>query len=256
MNKLKWTTDNIIEIDKYKIPINSSLKISENQNFIRDSLDVILVLKKLLWPIFKLISDLCVDGFIEKGIGRWIKESSNKNSIFLDIGCGNTKLHRYIPSNFCYNAFDLSFSKFHLLRALKKKNANIAIASAKDIPLKSNTVTIVASTECFQHINKFDQVIKEVHRVLKPGGVLVCTNSNPYSHKYKKKGPHIGIYNMWSNEEFIDIMKANKFVLIENYMKGYWIPFPRWITKISFQIPISSKDEYMNTCFFYKFKTI
>ena len=46
---------------------------------------------------------------------------------------------------------------------------------------KSNSVSFIASTECFQHIPEFEKAAEEMHRVLKPGAILVCSNSNPYS---------------------------------------------------------------------------
>ena len=87
---------------------------------------------------------------------------------------------------------------------MKNKNSNIVIASAKEIPLESSTVSIVASTKCFQHINEFDLAIREMYKVLKYGKILVCTNSNPFSNK-QKKWSHNGVYNFWSNDQFINL---------------------------------------------------
>lgn len=155
-----------------------------------------------------------------------------------------------------YNAIDISLSEFHVRRIFKNKNLNVCIASAEKIPLEDNSVNIIASTECFQHIPEFDVAVKEMYRILKPGSTLICSSSNPYSHKYDKKGPHIGVYNKWSNNEFIEYMKTKNFKLVDNSMKGYWIPLPKWLIKISIQFPITSKKEKLNTSFFYKFKII
>ena len=255
--KLKWKTDRFINIGKYKIPVFIDEKtLNKGIVFIRKDSKFIFFIKKLLWPVFKYLSDFFIDGFIEKGVGRWLKKSLDKKSIFLDIGCGNTRLSNYLKNNIIYNAIDLSLSEFHLLRVMKKKNSNICFASANKIPIESNSVSIVTSTECFQHIQNFNQAIDEIYRILKPGAILICTNSNPYAFKYDQKGPHEGVYNKWTNSEFIEFMKSKNFKLIDNYMKGYWVPLPKWLNKISIQLPISSKKENLNTCFFYKLEVI
>ncbi|MEH6748175.1 MAG: class I SAM-dependent methyltransferase [Maribacter arcticus] len=257
MNKLFWNPVNIIKIDGSEVPISCMLKNQNNQVAgVRHDSQKKLFFKKLSWPTFKFLTDFFIDGFIEKGIGKWIRNSIKDDSTFLDIGCGNTRLHKYLPKHIIYNAFDLSISEFHLRRILLKKNSNVCLCSATHIPLESNTVSLAASTECFRHIPEFEKAILEIYRILKPGAVLICSNANPYSYKYKIKGPNENACNNWSNEEFIELMKRNNFRFVDGYTKGYWVPLPSWITKASIQLPISSKSEYYNTNFFYKFEVV
>jgi len=255
LEKIKWITDDFITIENYKVLVSDN-NLKFNNSCLRKSTRINLLLKKLLWPFVKSFSFIFIDGFIKEQIGKWIKEVVNNNTVFLDIGCGNFGLHKYIPSDIAYNAIDLSLSEFQLRRILKHENSNLCIASAKKIPIGNNSVSLIASTECFQHIPNFEKAVEEMYRISKPGAILVCSNSNPYSKKYKIKGPHIGVYNMWTNEHFIDLMESKNFRLLENYMKGYWLPLPKWLTKISIQFPIKSKEENLNTCFLYKFEVI
>lgn len=255
LKKIKWITDDFIKIENYKVQVSDN-NLNINNSSLRKSTKINLILKKSLWPFVKSFSFTFIDGFIKEQIGKWIKEVVNNKSVFLDIGCGNFGLHKYLSSDIAYNAIDLSLSEFQLRRILKYKNSNICIASAKQIPIENNSVSVIASTECFQHIPNFEKVAEEMHRILKPGGILVCSNSNPYSKKYQSKGPHIGVYNIWTNKQFIDLMESKNFRLEENYMKGYWLPLPKWLTKISIQFPITSKEENQNTCFLYKFIVI
>tara|TARA_R110002051_G_scaffold303610_1_gene372557 strand:- start:6384 stop:7160 length:777 start_codon:yes stop_codon:yes gene_type:complete len=257
MNKLTWITDNFIVVSGSNVPISKNLKHQNNQvSGVRHDSKYILFLKNMFWPFFKFLTDCTIDGFIERGIGKWIKSSINEESVFLDIGCGNTRLYKYLPNNIIYNAFDISISEFHLRRILYKKNVNICLSSAHKIPLKSNSVSIAASTECFRHIPDFEKAILEMYRILKPCAILVCSNANAYSKKYQIKGPNENACNNWSYNEFVDLMERNNFKLIEGYMKGLWIPLPSWLTKASVQLPITSTEESNNTNFFYKFKVV
>lgn len=87
-----------------------------------------------------------------------------------------------------YNAFDLSLSEFHLRRVLRKSdNVNVALASATNIPLESDLVSLIVSTECFEHIPEIDNAMDEIHRVAMPEAILICSIPNNYCYKYQKK---------------------------------------------------------------------
>ena len=103
---------------------------------------------------------------------------------------------------------------------------------------------------------EIDTAVNEIRRTAMPGAVFICSIPNNYCYKYDKKGPHTGHINNWTYDGFIEYMKKNGFELIDGFMKGKWIPFPLWMTKTSYQLPISSKSEYHNTNFFYVFKVV
>ena len=258
MDKVKWLTNKYRYVENYKIPCAEKLQRQDNQVAgIRCDNKVKRFIKMIIWPFFELKNFLFCDGFIEHCIGRWIRELSKDNKIYLEIGCGDMSLIRYLPDNICYNAFDLSLSEFHLRRVLsKKRNVNIALASATDIPLEPNSASLLVSTECFEHIPNIENAIKEIHRIAKPHAMLVCSIPNNYCYKYQKKGPHPEHINNWTYEGFIKFMISHKFKLLKSCMKGFWIPLPLWLTMTSYQLPISLKKEFYNTNFFYMFEVI
>ena len=207
-------------------------------------------LKKIFWPLIKLRADLLVDGYIERSIGKWIKELLGKETIFLEIGCGDMSLLKFLPDSVCYNAFDLSLSEFQLRRVFaKKRNINLALASATSIPLKSGSVSLIVATEVFEHIPKIDKAIREIHRIAKPKAKLICTIPNNYSKQYKKY-PHPDHINSWTFEGFKKYMHSRGFRFLKGHMKGFWLP----IFKRPIQLPISKKEESDNNTFFYMFE--
>jgi ubiquinone/menaquinone biosynthesis C-methylase UbiE len=48
-------------------------------------------------------------------------------------------------------------------------------ADACDLPYENNFFDVVISCDCFEHIQDDHKAISEVHRVLKPGGILIFT---------------------------------------------------------------------------------
>lgn len=259
MNKLTWTTSKYVPIDRYLIPCSDNLNAQINQDVgVHNDTKTWRTIKRMLYPLLELKDDLLIDGFIERDISRWIKDSLQSDTVFLEIGCGDMHLRKALPASICYNAFDVLISEIHLSRAIKDgAKINIAIASATDIPLEDNCASLLVSTETFEHIPEIDQAVEEIYRVAKPGARLLVSIPNNYCYKYTIKGPHSGHINNWTFQDFQDFMKAHNFITLKSYMKGYWIPYFigfQIATKDSYQLSIISNDEYYNTNFFYMFE--
>ena len=258
MEKIEWKTNNYKTIADHKIPCSSNLEDGFKQGSgIKPSSNLMLFFKQVFWPFLNFRNGLLIDGFIEREIGKYIKKYISTDSVFLEIGCGDMNLKKYVQNPHWYNCLDLEISDFHILRTLKNSNnINLVLASATEIPTSSNTASLIVSTETFEHIPEIDEAIVEIHRVAKSDAHLICSIPNNYCYKYMKKGAHEKHVNNWKNEEFIEYMKSHNFEYIEGFMKGKWIPFPLWLTKTSYQLPLTSKSEYYNTNFFYVFRVI
>jgi ubiquinone/menaquinone biosynthesis C-methylase UbiE len=256
VSEIQWTTQSKVNVGEFEVPAAEGLIDGYNQGSgVKINTPLVSAIKSSIYPLFKLHNDLMVDGFIEWETAKLIKKYIEKNTVLLEVGCGSMSLKNSIPNDIWYNAFDLELSDFLIRKALRnQKKVNIALASATKIPVTSSTVSLVISTETFEHIPDIDKSIQEIHRILKDDGILICTIPNNFCHKYVMKGPHSGHINNWTYNGFIDFMNQHDFHLIEGFMKGRWIPMPLWLTKTSYQLPIVSKDEYYNTNFFYVFR--
>ena len=256
MDKIEWKNSSYETVGGELIPQAQTLGAGYNQESgISRNSPMKLLLKRLLWPLVNLRNYLVIDGFIQREAGRLITGYLTAGSVFLEIGCGDMSLRKYLPENFWYNALDLNLSDFHILRALgSRERTNIVVASATEIPASSEVASLLVSTETFEHIPDIDRAVAELHRVAKPGAVLICSIPNNYCRKYEVKGPHPGHIQAWSYDEFKAYMEKRNFEFIEGFMKGKWLPFPLWLTKSSYQLPLSSVSEKDNTNFFYVFR--
>ncbi len=256
MNRLAWQLKSFIPLYPYEIPCAESLMELVNHKVgIRYDSQTKQLVKSFLWPLFSMRNTLFCAGFIRSNMGKWISESIRADTIFLEIGCGDMSLRKHLPKHICYNAFDISLSEFHYRRVMQNGgNINVAIASATNIPLESESVNLMVSSEVFEHISNIDQTMREIFRVAMPRATLLCSIPNNYCYKYRQKGEHPEHVNKWSYEGFIHFMKSHRFKFIKGFMKGYWIPLPNWFTKTSFQLPFSSKNEFYCTNFFYQFE--
>jgi ubiquinone/menaquinone biosynthesis C-methylase UbiE len=256
MSKIEWQTKSSFVVGKHTIPCAPILPEGFHQgNGIKTNTQSKRIIKQLIWPFFKCYCDFFVDGFIEREVGKLIKRYMGKDTTFLEVGCGDMSLLQYLPADVWYNALDLQISDFHILRSLRtKKRVNLVVASATNIPVLSDIASIIVSTETFEHIPDIDKAVQEIQRVGKSDAILICSIPNNFCHKYIKKGAHAGHINNWTYMGFIEYMKARQFEFVEGFMKGVWIPFPLWVTKTSYQVPVSIRNEYFSTNFFYVFR--
>ncbi len=194
MNRLKFKLNQSLKVGDYSIPYDPELTYQKNQiagSAIRKESKLRSFIKTVLYPVYSLRNYLLVDGFVERKIGKLIKKYIRDNTVFLEVGCGNMSLRRFLLRNLCYNAIDISLSEFILKRVLREgERINIALCSAIRISLDSSTVSLIVSTEVLEHIPVIDKALSDIYRVLKPEGILIVSIPNNYCYKYHKKGPH------------------------------------------------------------------
>jgi SAM-dependent methyltransferase len=109
--------------------------------------------------------------FSRKGLHRKLKKiCPNLNGSVLDFGCGR-KPYRDLFNNVSeYIGVDYE-NEGH-----PHENEDIDVFyDGKSLPFESERFDVVFSSEVFEHVENLDEMIKELHRVLKPGGKLLVT---------------------------------------------------------------------------------
>lgn len=104
----------------------------------------------------------------------------------LDFGCGDglsLELFRNIlPSS---SLFGIDVSEESIEQANKKKipDCETVAFDGANIPYADNSFSIVFTANVFHHINHKNHpgILKEIYRVLKPGGVFIIFEHNPYN---------------------------------------------------------------------------
>lgn len=90
----------------------------------------------------------------------------------LDVGCGRMPYREYIKQNTTlksYIGIDWPGSPYHI------HNPPDVYWDGKTLPFEDNFAETCMATEVFEHLPNAPEVAREIHRVLKPGGVLFMT---------------------------------------------------------------------------------
>lgn len=127
---------------------------------------------------------------ISPSVKKFLDESGGK---FLDIGCGSGR--NFIKSD-KIEFYGIDFSKKMIKlaeRRAKKLKINITLkkSNSDNLPFKDNefdSVLCYAVLHCIDDSKKRESTIKEIYRVLKPGGKAFISSWGDKSPRLKNKG--------------------------------------------------------------------
>jgi SAM-dependent methyltransferase len=107
----------------------------------------------------------------------------------LDVGSGNGYvLSRYAAAGARVYGVDLTRTGIDLCRrrfALAGLRGHFTVASAEDLPFASETFDLVCSMGVLHHTPRTERAVREVHRVLRPGGRLIVMFYHRNSFHYR-----------------------------------------------------------------------
>jgi len=124
----------------------------------------------------------------------WLKgENANtykwvpKKSRILDIGCGYGEAMGYHIARGC-DAFGVE-ADFNVIKAKEKYNYNIHVGTFDKKIYETNYFDCVTMDQVIEHLQDPVRQIKDIHEVLKPGGILIIStpNSNSLTAKLLKE---------------------------------------------------------------------
>lgn len=104
----------------------------------------------------------------------------NPKARVLDVGCGDGQYGILFKKKIkCDSIWGIDGVDARL-NAAKKKGVNQIISAdlEKKWPIKSNSFNVVISNQVIEHILDIDHFIKEIYRILKPGGYCVISTEN------------------------------------------------------------------------------
>jgi SAM-dependent methyltransferase len=118
-------------------------------------------------------------GITEEFLGRatlspyaWLAEPlGGVDGLVLDLACGSAPLRPLLPRA---DWLGLDASPGELAAAARAGRGPLIQADAARLPLPDGSVAAVAAAMCLPVLTPLDQVLTEIRRVLRPGGVLAA----------------------------------------------------------------------------------
>jgi ubiquinone/menaquinone biosynthesis C-methylase UbiE len=180
-----------------------------------------------------------------KGISRWywdykdkriLNNLSKNDQIIYDIGCGEgiflEKLNQ-LASNRQLIGIDYMEENIAIC---KKHNLPARQGDIYNLDIKDNSVDIIFLIEVIEHLTKPEEALKELYRVLKPGGKLVILFPHDSVFAFarllflriKEFKMDPGHVKKWTHKEINKYLKNLSFHPVKNSS----IPFVFWICSL------------------------
>lgn len=187
----------------------------------------------------------------EKAVSYGIKEVRLKNILelfknvkglsILDVGCSYGYLGAKLKKRGA-KVTGIDISKRAINRARRiLDNAKVVDLNSEKIPFKNATFDMIVASEVIEHLFFPNSFLKELHRILKKGGILIITTPNLLywgnrlnfllgKFKYTQEGifdeSHI---HFFTYKTLIEELKTNKFKIVS---EKHVYPGPKVLTLV------------------------
>ncbi|MEP6937333.1 MAG: class I SAM-dependent methyltransferase [Chthoniobacterales bacterium] len=114
---------------------------------------------------------------------------------YLDIGAGHGKLIRLVRQEFNVTARACDYTP-DLIRE-PGVPVDVADLDIERLPYPDAQFDLVTCTEVIEHLEHYRQTIREIHRVLRPGGVFVVSTPNVLSLRSRIRYLFFGFFTLF-----------------------------------------------------------
>ena len=183
---------------------------------------------------------------LAKGMARGHKEfyknavkaiNPKKDDKYLEIGFGSgIFIKKYMSHVSKIAGIDYSEDMVKLASDINRKlvesgKAEFKQGYASSLPWADNEFTVVAAIEVFFFLNETEKTLKEIFRILKPGGRLIIemafNKDDGVDHKRHIKKMNLKLY---SGKEMKKLLNEAGFSdIVIDYYKAFWVPIRGYI---------------------------
>ena len=139
----------------------------------------------------KLSHDVTLEGALTN-----LKENyPNISGSHLDIGSGTGNLIRRIRQQYDLTSSACDYTD----EFMELDDVNVDIVDLNDglLPYPDNSFDLVTFTEVAEHLENYHAIVHEIHRVLKPNGVIIITTPNILNMKSRMRFLTNGFWSMF-----------------------------------------------------------
>lgn len=174
--------------------------------------------------------------------------TGKEDARLLEVGCGLGHMLDFLESD--YKVFGLDVNEWALEQADERlPDGEFIKRDAQDISIfPDDYFSVVVSKHMVEHLAEPQKAIKEMCRVLEPGGLLLLSTPNLDSPMHKRKGKKWVGYqdsthiSMKRPIEWQDDLKNQQMKIIKVFSDGFWDPpyvkiIPLIIQKLWYGLP-------------------
>ena len=113
----------------------------------------------------------------------------------LDVGSGTGELLRLVRAHFSLRSFGCDYTD--KLLSVPGTEIETVDLNSELLPYSDNRFALVTCIETVEHLENFREVLREIYRVLQPGGVAVFSTPNILNLRSRLRYLSSGFYNLF-----------------------------------------------------------
>jgi SAM-dependent methyltransferase len=121
--------------------------------------------------------------------------ANNLHGDHLDIGSGTGDLLRLFAAQFPLRSFACDYTD--QLMKLPGQHVEIVDLNRDPLPFSDNRFALVTCIETIEHLEDFRELVREIYRVLQPGGLAVFSTPNILNLRSRWRFLTSGFYNLF-----------------------------------------------------------
>jgi len=138
---------------------------------------------------------LSLDATLEAAVKSLKQHYSSISGTHLDIGSGTGNLIRRIRQEFDVESRACDYTDEFM--QLEGVEVDVVDLNHGLLPYPGCHFDLVTFTEVAEHLENYHAIVREIHRVLKPGGVVVITTPNVLNMKSRMRFLTTGFWSMF-----------------------------------------------------------
>jgi 2-polyprenyl-3-methyl-5-hydroxy-6-metoxy-1,4-benzoquinol methylase len=126
----------------------------------------------------------------------WLAPAIDRSGPVLDVGCGPGMMLAAMPGDRPRIGIDVSLEWLVVAKRLTRAagvEASLAAGHAESLPLRDEFVGTVIALDVLEHVGDQAAMLREIDRVLMPGGVFAAATPNRYSLAAE---PHVYLWGV------------------------------------------------------------
>ncbi len=139
---------------------------------------------------------MSIDGIHDKVLELILAEPAASSwRTYLDIGAGRGSLITKVKAKLQVTASVCDYTD--TLMELPGQKVDIANLNNDPLPYPDASFDIVTATEVIEHLEDYRRVVREIHRVLKPGGICILSTPNILNLNSRLRFIYFGFWNLF-----------------------------------------------------------
>ncbi len=114
---------------------------------------------------------------------------------YLDVGSGTGELLRAVTARYPLRPFACDYTDALIEKSTQK--IDIVDLNREPLPFSDDQFALVTCVETIEHLENYRQVIREIYRVLQPGGLAIISTPNILNLRSRLRYLSSGFYNLF-----------------------------------------------------------